>query len=57
MSLTSDIPAHRTFRVGMIGGGKGEYFAGIHQAAMRLSNRFEIVAGAFSSDPAVGLGK
>lgn len=39
----------------MVGGGKGAFFAGIHRAAMRLSNRFEIVAGAFSSDPSFGL--
>lgn len=49
--LTDDIPAKRRFRAGMIGGGRGSYFAGIHRAAMRLSNRFELVAGAFSSDP------
>ena len=36
----------------MVGGGKGAYFAGLHRAAMRLSNRFDLVAGAFSSDPA-----
>lgn len=49
--LTQDIPAQRRFRVGMVGGGRGAFFAGIHRAAMRLSNRFEVVAGAFSSDP------
>jgi hypothetical protein len=26
------------------------YFAGFHRAAMRLANRYELVAGAFSSD-------
>lgn len=49
--LTQDIPARRRFRVGMVGGGRGAFFAGLHRAAMRLSNRFEVVAGAFSSDP------
>jgi predicted dehydrogenase len=34
----------------MIGGGRGAFFAGYHRAAMRLSNRFQLVAGAFSSD-------
>ena len=49
--LISDIPAGRRFRAGMVGGGQGAYFAGIHRAAMRLSNRFDLVAGAFSSNP------
>lgn len=51
--LTSDIPKRRRIKVGMIGGGKGAFFASYHRAAMRLTGRFEIVAGAFSSDPAV----
>ncbi|MBL8576228.1 MAG: Gfo/Idh/MocA family oxidoreductase [Mesorhizobium sp.] len=51
--LTDDIPRKRRFRAGMVGGGKGAFFAAIHRAAMRLSNRFDIVAGAFSSDPAI----
>lgn len=50
--LVQDIPARRRFRAGMVGGGKGAFFAGLHRAAMRLSNRFDLVAGAFSSDPA-----
>ena len=50
--LTDDIPGKRRFRAGMVGGGKGAFFAAIHRAAMRLSNRFDIVAGAFSSNPA-----
>lgn len=48
--LTTDIPLKKRHRAGMVGGGKGAYFAGIHRAAMRLSNRFELVAGSFSSD-------
>jgi predicted dehydrogenase len=48
--LTGDIPGQRRFNVGMIGGGQGAYFASYHRAAMRLCNRFDIVAGAFSSD-------
>ncbi|OCJ17264.1 oxidoreductase [Rhizobium sp. AC44/96] len=43
----------RPLRVGMIGGGKGSFFAGVHRAAMRLAGRFEIVAGVFSSTPSV----
>ena len=49
--LTNDIKHNPRLRVGMVGGGKGAYFAGLHRAAMRLSNRFDLVAGAFSSDP------
>jgi predicted dehydrogenase len=51
--LTNDIPRARRIRAGMIGGGKGAFFAEYHRAAMRMCNRFEIVAGAFSSDPAL----
>ena len=49
--LTSDIPRKRRFRAGMVGGGRGSFFAGIHRAAIRLANRFDLVAGAFSSNP------
>ncbi|WP_435609769.1 Gfo/Idh/MocA family protein [Pseudomonas knackmussii] len=49
--LTGDIPASRRLRVGMVGGGQGAYFASLHRAAMRLANRFDIVAGVFSSSP------
>jgi predicted dehydrogenase len=52
--LTGDIPGKRRFKVGMVGGGKGAFFASLHRAAMRLCDRFEIVAGAFSSDSATG---
>lgn len=48
--LTGDIPGKRRFKVGMVGGGQGAYFASYHRAAMRLCNRFDIVAGAFSAD-------
>lgn len=51
--LTNDIPRGRRFRAGMVGGGRGAFFAGYHRAAMRLCGRYEIVAGAFSSDPAL----
>ncbi|MDB5527122.1 MAG: putative oxidoreductase/dehydrogenase protein [Devosia sp.] len=39
----------------MIGGGRGAFFASYHRAAMRIANRFDLVAGAFSSDPAVAM--
>ena len=53
-NLTGDIPKRRRFTAGMVGGGKGAFFASYHRAAMRLCNRFDIVAGAFSSDPDTG---
>ncbi|MCP1623656.1 Gfo/Idh/MocA family protein [Pseudomonas nitroreducens] len=51
-SLTADMPAKPRLRAGMIGGGEGAYFASYHRAAMRLCNRFDLVAGVFSSSPA-----
>src|ERR1700688_2469853 len=54
-NLAGDIPKRKRFKAGMIGGGRGAFFAGYHRAAMRLSDRFDIVAGAFSSDPGVCL--
>ncbi|WP_460141588.1 Gfo/Idh/MocA family protein [Pseudomonas sp. S2_E01] len=50
-NITSDIPSPAKLKVGMIGGGEGAYFASLHRAAMRLSNRYELVAGVFSSHP------
>lgn len=48
--LTGDIPGKRKIKVGMVGGGRGAFFASYHRAAMRLCERYEIVAGAFSSN-------
>ncbi|TGS14316.1 Gfo/Idh/MocA family oxidoreductase [Mesorhizobium sp. M2E.F.Ca.ET.209.01.1.1] len=48
--LTDDIPGRRRLRAGMLGGGRGSFFASRHRTAMRLTNRFELVAGSFSSD-------
>jgi len=38
-------------KVAMIGGGIGGFIGEIHRMAMRLDNRYELVAGALSSDP------
>ena len=35
----------------MIGGGIGGFIGEIHRMAMRLDDRYELVAGALSSDP------
>ncbi len=38
----------------MVGGGAGSFIGGVHRIAARLDDRFELVAGAFSSDPERG---
>ncbi|NKK24323.1 Gfo/Idh/MocA family oxidoreductase [Rhizobium leguminosarum bv. viciae] len=40
---------HR-IRLGMIGGGQGAFIGGVHRIAARLDNRYELVAGALSSN-------
>ena len=40
----------RRLRLAVIGGGPGSFIGAMHRAAARLDNRFEIVAGALSSD-------
>ena len=39
-------------RLGMVGGGQGAFIGAVHRIAARLDNRFGLVAGALSSDPA-----
>jgi predicted dehydrogenase len=38
-------------RLGMVGGGQGAFIGEVHRIASRLDNRFDLVAGALSSDP------
>lgn len=38
-------------RLGMVGGGIGAFIGEVHRMAARLDDRYELVAGAFSSDP------
>lgn len=38
-------------RLGMIGGGTGAFIGAVHRIAARLDDKFELVAGALSSDP------
>ncbi len=40
----------------MVGGGPGSFFAPYHRAAIRLSGRWDLRAGSFSSDPAKSAG-
>jgi predicted dehydrogenase len=37
-------------RLGMVGGGRGAFIGGVHRMAARLDDRYELVAGVFSSD-------
>ena len=38
-------------RYGMVGGGPGAFIGAVHRMAARLEGRYELVAGAFSSNP------
>lgn len=38
-------------KLGMVGGGIGAFIGEVHRMAARLDDHFELVAGAFSSDP------
>jgi predicted dehydrogenase len=42
----------RRLRLGMVGGGEGSFIGPVHRIAARLDDRWELVAGALSSDPA-----
>ena len=41
----------RRLRLGMVGGGQGAFIGGVHRIAARIDDRYELVAGAFSSNP------
>ena len=38
-------------RLGIVGGGKGAFIGAVHLTSSRLDDRYELVAGALSSDP------
>ena len=38
-------------RLGMVGGGRDAFIGAVHRIASRIDDRFELVAGAFSSTP------
>lgn len=44
--------SNRRIRLGIVGGGRG-FIGPVHALAARMDNRFDLVAGALSSDPAV----
>jgi predicted dehydrogenase len=41
--------SRRRLRLGMVGGGQGAFIGGVHRIAARIDDRYELVAGAFSS--------
>jgi predicted dehydrogenase len=41
----------RRLRLGMVGGGQGAFIGAVHRIAARLDDRYQLVAGALSSDP------
>jgi predicted dehydrogenase len=43
-------PHVRRLLLGMVGGGQGAFIGGVHRIAARLDDRYELVAGALSSD-------
>lgn len=49
---TETADASRRIRLGMVGGGQGAFIGGVHRMAARLDDRYELVAGALSSDAA-----
>jgi predicted dehydrogenase len=53
MSITAsqDRKLSRRLRLGMVGGGRGAFIGAVHRIAARLDDRWELVAGALSSDP------
>ncbi|HEX7908216.1 MAG TPA: Gfo/Idh/MocA family oxidoreductase [Paraburkholderia sp.] len=46
--VTAEMRDDRVLRLGMVGGGLGAFIGGVHRAAARLDNRYELVAGVFS---------
>ncbi|MBP1806571.1 Gfo/Idh/MocA family protein [Rubellimicrobium aerolatum] len=42
--------AQRRLRLGMVGGGRGAFIGAVHRIASRIDDRWELVAGALSSD-------
>ena len=47
---TQKVERRRPLRAGMVGGGTGAFIGAVHRMAMRLDDRYQLVAGALSSD-------
>jgi predicted dehydrogenase len=52
MTANASDVKNRRLRLGMVGGGPGAFIGAVHRIAARMDDRFELVAGALSSDPA-----
>jgi predicted dehydrogenase len=50
-STQSKAGGQRRLRLGMVGGGQGAFIGAVHRLAARMDDRYELVAGAFSSTP------
>ena len=42
-------------KLGMVGGGQGAFIGAVHRIAARIDGRFDLVAGALSSDPSASV--
>ena len=42
---------NQKIKLGMVGGGQGAFIGAVHRIASRIDDRYELVAGAFSSNP------
>jgi predicted dehydrogenase len=51
VSASASTGAKRPLRLGMVGGGQGAFIGAVHRIAARIDGEFDLVAGAFSSDP------
>ena len=51
LEIKQEGKSNRRLRLGMVGGGPGGFIGAVHRIAARLDDRFELVAGALSSDP------
>ncbi len=49
--MTASSGLGRRLRLGMVGGGRDAFIGAVHRIAARIDDRFELVAGALSSDP------
>jgi predicted dehydrogenase len=49
----SAVPHPGRIRLGMVGGGEGAFIGAVHRIAARLDDRYQLLAGALSSQPAV----
>ena len=52
MAITAaHVARNPRIRLGMVGGGRGAFIGAVHRIASRIDDQYELVAGAFSSDP------